>query len=92
MRLLTKAGNPQKQYRMSAVPDNERRLILAELAEYVTAPECELLYGVSRITVAEACQAGWIVARKSGATWIMRKVDAHARWGIGRTAIGWSAE
>ena len=53
----------------------------AELYAIMTASEVEAEYGVNRHTVIIACRNGWIAARQSGATWLVRRVDAERRWG-----------
>lgn len=88
----TRAGKPRRPYHLkSTIPDGERRLIEAELSGYISAREVEEIYGVARMTINEALRRGWIVGRRSGATWIMRRSDADARWGTGRKVLTWSA-
>jgi uncharacterized protein (DUF433 family) len=47
----------------------------------VTVAEVAQAYGIAPQTVREACQKGWIRARKSGATWLIHSRDACERWG-----------
>ena len=51
------------------------------LHEVVTSKEVSELFGVKEDTVRDACQQKQIVARKSGATWLMLRSAAKARWG-----------
>lgn len=51
-----------------------------DLDDIMTPAEVSMEYGVRQDTVRDACQNGWITARKSGKTWLMRRVDAEARW------------
>jgi len=48
---------------------------------YVTVSEIASTFDVSPRAVREACAKGWIPARKSGGTWLIRASDARARWG-----------
>lgn len=52
-----------------------------EQAVEMTVREIAQKFGVDESTVREAAKRGWIPARKSGATWLIRSRDAHARWG-----------
>lgn len=52
-----------------------------ELAAIMTPAEIAATWGVKEDTVRDAAQHGWIAARKSGATWLIRRADAEARWG-----------
>lgn len=47
----------------------------------MTVAEIHETYGVSAQAVREAAAKGWIAARKSGNTWLIRRRDAEARWG-----------
>ncbi len=47
----------------------------------MTVREIAEEFGVDESTVREAAKKGWIPARKSGATWLIRRHDAQARWG-----------
>jgi excisionase family DNA binding protein len=47
----------------------------------MTPAEIAATWNVKEDTVRDACQHGWIPARKSGATWLIRRADAEARWG-----------
>ena len=50
------------------------------LAQVLTAREVCERFEIAKITVNQACQRGWIAARKSGATWLMALADVEARW------------
>ncbi len=47
----------------------------------MTAAEVAQAYNVSAQAVRKACVESWIPARKSGATWLIRRSDAEDRWG-----------
>lgn len=47
----------------------------------MTAAAVARTYDLSPRTVRDAIESGWIEARKSGGTWLVRRVDAEARWG-----------
>ena len=59
----------------------KRAGIIEELKETVTPAEVANEFGIKEDTVRDACQNGWITARKSGSTWLMRCADAKNRWG-----------
>jgi len=46
----------------------------------VTTAEAAELFGAREDTIRDACQYGYIAARKSGKTWLMLKHDAAKRW------------
>jgi excisionase family DNA binding protein len=52
----------------------------------MTVKEIAEEFGVDESTVREAAKKGWIPARKSGATWLIRGHAAYARWGERRKA------
>ena len=52
----------------------------------MTVKEIAEEFGVDESTVREAAKKGWIPAHKSGATWLIRRHDAQARWGERRRA------
>lgn len=54
---------------------------LEALREVMTVREVADEYGVEVSTIRRTCINGWILARKSGATWLMRRSDVIARWG-----------
>ncbi len=56
-----------------SLPDNPQR--------EMTASEVSRRYGISPQAVRLAAKTGSIHARKSGATWLIKKKDAEARWG-----------
>lgn len=49
--------------------------------DHLTAVEIARIYAVSVQAIRKAAAAGWVPARKSGATWLIRRGDAEARWG-----------
>lgn len=51
------------------------------LTEVMTTKEAETEFGLKTSTAKKAAQRGSIPARKSGGTWLIRRVDAQARWG-----------
>lgn len=53
----------------------------AEANREMTATEVASHFAISSQAVREAASKGWIPARKSGATWLIRQGDAEARWG-----------
>jgi len=68
-------------------PDQVREAIaLAERLiqsrkEELTATEIAQQYGITTGAVRQAALKGQIPARKSGSTWLIRRVDAEKRWG-----------
>jgi len=52
-----------------------------KLDQEVTATEIAGEFGVAARVVRKTAAEGWIPARKSGATWLIRRRDALARWG-----------
>ena len=46
----------------------------------MTTAEIAEAYHISDRTVREAIDKGWIKARKSGGTWLIRRLDAERRW------------
>jgi len=52
-----------------------------DVNEEVTATEVAAEFGVAARVVRQSAAKGWIPARKSGATWLIRHRDAQARWG-----------
>lgn len=56
----------------SSLPFMDREMTVSEVAA---------VYSITPQAVREAAAKGWIQARKSGATWLMRRRDAEARWG-----------
>jgi uncharacterized protein (DUF433 family) len=71
-------------HRMELEPlvDPNARIALPEnpLRE-MTASEVSLRYGISPQAVRQAAGTGQIPARKSGATWLIKRRDAEAKWG-----------
>jgi excisionase family DNA binding protein len=59
----------------------ERRVLLPDPDREMTVSEIAETYGISAQAVREACKEGWLPARKSGATWLIRHADAEDRWG-----------
>lgn len=56
-----------------------------ELYAVMTSEEIAETYGIDTSTIRRACLAGWIHARKSGRSWLIRREDAEKRWGKGGT-------
>jgi uncharacterized protein (DUF433 family) len=54
---------------------------LRELSVEMTASEVAAAFGLTARAVRSAAERGQIPARKSGATWLIRRRDAEARWG-----------
>ena len=53
---------------------------LSFLDREMTVSEVSAVYGVTPQAVREAAARGWVRARKSGATWLIRRRDAESRW------------
>ncbi len=51
------------------------------LEAVMTVKEIAETYGVSPFTVHDAIRHGWLPARRSGGTYLIRRRDAEARWG-----------
>lgn len=51
------------------------------MTEEMTVAEVAETYGIQPGTVRRSVQMGWIPARKSGKTVLIRRADAEARWG-----------
>ena len=47
----------------------------------MTVTEVAMDYGIKEQTIRKACKEGWVSARKSGSTWLIRRAVAHNRWG-----------
>lgn len=47
----------------------------------MTAAEIAAVFGITARAVRSAAERGLVPARKSGATWRIRRLDAKARWG-----------
>lgn len=47
----------------------------------MTASEIAKEFGIAARVVRLTASKGWIPARKSGSTWLIRRSDAEARWG-----------
>lgn len=62
-------------------PHTGEESALPFLDREMTATEVAAVYHVTPQAVREAAARGWIAARKSGATWLIRRRDAEARWG-----------
>lgn len=54
-----------------------------ELTAVMTTAEAAEAFGISERTVRQSCERGYIPARQSGKTWLVRRRDAEARWRIG---------
>jgi uncharacterized protein (DUF433 family) len=46
----------------------------------ISASEAARDYGISPQAVREACSMGLVSARKSGSTWLIKRLSAHQRW------------
>lgn len=57
--------------------------IESELTSVMTATEVAEAYGITERTVRQSCERGYIPARQSGKTWLIRRRDAEARWRTG---------
>jgi len=69
------------KYALKAVREyRDERRAEQQLAEVVTPSEVSDELGIKEDTVRDACQNGWITARKSGKTWLIRRRDAEKRW------------
>lgn len=51
-----------------------------ELLAVMTTSEIAAEFGIDNATVRQAILAGYIAARKSGGTWLVRREDATQRW------------
>jgi excisionase family DNA binding protein len=70
----------QSEIELNGVPSVED--VLAGRHKLVlTTSEVAEAYGISDRTVREAIEKGWLKAQKSGGTWLIRRLDAQARWG-----------
>jgi uncharacterized protein (DUF433 family) len=49
--------------------------------EDLTVSQVAAEYGISPQAIREACQKGWVNARKSGSTWLLKRFGVHNRWG-----------
>src|SRR5574341_976457 len=74
-------SNPQKQAEMRNRARKQARAHILISDREMTASEIAQYYGVAAATVREAATKGWVPARKSGATWLIRWADAESRWG-----------
>jgi hypothetical protein len=45
-----------------------------------TVAECAQIFGLDVSTVRRACERKQVLARKSGATWLISVYDAQSRW------------
>jgi excisionase family DNA binding protein len=66
--------------KQSQLPDLARRIKAGWEVE-LTVTEIAQTYGISTAAVREAAAKGRVPARKSGATWLIRRSDAEGRWG-----------
>ncbi len=70
--------------RSRALKAEARQMVEARMADpnaEITVAELAEAYSLSTPTIRIAIKNGWIPARKSGATWLIRRSDAEARWG-----------
>ena len=52
-----------------------------DLGDVMTTSEAADEFGIEQITVVKNIERGNIAARKSGGTWLIRRIDAQGRWG-----------
>lgn len=72
------AADPDEEWeRMRRVAEDAYR----ELSGLMTAQEIADTYDIHRQTVHKAIRRGYLPARQSGSTWLIRRADAEARWG-----------
>jgi excisionase family DNA binding protein len=69
----------QHQAEMRALADERVKAYRANNQE-MTVTEVAEAFGVSTRAVRQAATNGWVSARKSGSTWLIRRSDAEARW------------
>lgn len=81
-RARTKPSSPQEA-RVRAMWQERKGTRRSEEGQIIemTVREIAQEYALDESTVREAAKRGWVPARKSGATWLIRSRDAHARWG-----------
>src|SRR5574341_2074883 len=75
----TRPASPQEARVRAAWRERQSRQ--ADSFGEKTVKEIAQEYGVDESTVREAAKRGWVAARKSGATWLIRSREAEARWG-----------
>lgn len=66
------------QTRAAMIADFEAR---QQLAAIITVEEIATLYAIDPGGIRATILRGSLLARKSGATWLIRRADAEARWG-----------
>ncbi len=76
---LAPDGHVTQEY-LTQLPELAERIKTSWLEE-LTATEIAKMYGISTAAIREAAAKGRIPARKFGATWLIRRSDAEARWG-----------
>jgi excisionase family DNA binding protein len=64
-----------------ATPEANRpeHMYITGVAE-ITVEQCAFDYGIQAGTVRRSIHKGWIKARKSGKSWLIKRSDAEARW------------
>jgi len=72
---------PEERERLSRGLFQFLMSIADEVAE-MTIREITDTAGITRQAVWQAIRKGKLPARKSGATWLVRRADAQARWGL----------
>ncbi|MBN1312945.1 MAG: DUF433 domain-containing protein [Anaerolineae bacterium] len=75
----TKHDDPERKAQLLARAQ-AKGIELAQEQE-MTASEISEEFGITSRVVRLTATKGWIPARKSGATWLIRRSDAEARWG-----------
>ena len=78
-KVLAQDGHLNHEH-LTQLPELAKR-IKASKAQELTVTEIAQTYGISTAAVREAATKGRLPARKSGATWLIRRSDAEARWG-----------
>ena len=83
-----RSGNLSKHYdRLGIKPrrfievDFVPRSFHVQTSDLMTVNEVATTYGLQPGTVRRSIHKGYITAQKSGALWLIRRIDAEARWG-----------
>lgn len=80
-RLAARHTDDEQQTARRAEVEARAAVRQQEMTVEMTVTEIVQAYSVSAQAVRKACDEGWIPARKSGATWLIRRSDAEKRWG-----------
>ncbi len=59
----------------------KRHAVLRQLEAVITIAEAVEITGAAHETIKDAIKHERVIARQSGATWLIRKQDALDRWG-----------